>query len=108
MNSKFLTITMMSAALVGCAGSSDNVNFLQYQCEMGKSFAVAYFPEQERATLRLSGQEFPMIQMPSGSGARYILDDGNAETQNPLTLYTKGNDARLEYERVIYKYCKTN
>jgi membrane-bound inhibitor of C-type lysozyme len=48
-----------------------------------------------------------MIQVPSGSGTKYILHDGTAEIQNPVTLYTKGKEARLELSHLVYKNCIT-
>ncbi|KHA60013.1 hypothetical protein NL53_13000 [Vibrio variabilis] len=105
-------IVMMGVALIGCsqsASQSDNSfqgDWILYQCDAGKAFEVGYLPEQEKAWLKVEQQEFPLIQVPSGSGTKYILDDGTAATANPIVLHTKGTNARLEFARTIYKNCQ--
>lgn len=107
MNSKLLIVGALASFVVGCAPTPHKTEYLTYHCEAEKSFEVAYFPEKESAILRVSGQPYPLIQVPSGSGARYILDD-KTTAENAITLYTKGNEARLELEQSVYKNCKTD
>tara|TARA_Y100001960_G_scaffold201774_1_gene210881 strand:- start:1840 stop:2184 length:345 start_codon:yes stop_codon:yes gene_type:complete len=99
-------------SLMGCTQSAiESPNSFKgewktYLCESGKSFQVGYMSKQDKALLRLPKHDYRLIQMPSGSGTKYILDDGTAEKLNPVTLYTKGEEARLELGRVIYKNCQ--
>ncbi|UUM31199.1 MliC family protein [Vibrio japonicus] len=106
MHLNFLTIAVFVVLGTGCAGTQDKTEFLNYRCESGEQFKVAYFPSKESATLRLADQSYSLVQIPSGSGARYILDDKSAE-KKAITLYTKGVEARLELGQSIYKNCKT-
>ncbi|WP_299688360.1 MliC family protein [uncultured Vibrio sp.] len=103
--------SLCTLALVGCSKSAapDNAisdeGFVTYQCESDTSFDVAYL-ENEKAVLRLPKHEYRLTQIPAGSGIKYILDDGTSELINRVILYAKGDNARLELGRVIYKNCR--
>ncbi|ROQ86957.1 MliC family protein [Vibrio crassostreae] len=106
-----LVASLFTVALVGCSKSaapdsaaSDN-QFVTYQCESDVSFDVAYL-SNEKAVLRLPDNEYQLTQVPAGSGTKYILDDGTSEMINSITLRTKGDDARLELGRVVYRNCQ--
>ncbi|WP_135456026.1 MliC family protein [Vibrio echinoideorum] len=108
-----LIASLCTVALVGCSKSaapetesatSDN-QFVTYQCESDVSFEVAYL-DNEKAVLRLPNNEYRLIQIAAGSGTKYILDDGTSEVVNSVTLRTKGDNARLELDRVVYKNCR--
>ncbi|MCG9638974.1 MliC family protein [Vibrio sp. Isolate34] len=106
-----LVASLCAVALVGCSKSaapdstaSDN-QFVTYQCESDVSFDVAYL-SNEKAVLRLPDNEYQLTQVPAGSGTKYILDDGTSEMINSVTLRTKGDDARLELGRVVYRNCQ--
>lgn len=111
MNSRWLLCLVFSSALLGCTHSAvvkegelkQAANFVTYQCESNHSFDVAYLDEQ--ALLRLPKSEYRLKQVPAGSGTKYILDDGTAELLNRITLRTKGDFARLELGRVVYRNC---
>ncbi|MGY3568986.1 MliC family protein [Vibrio paucivorans] len=111
--SKYPLILFAVGLLAGCTQSAvngDTLNdsqFMHYQCGADKSFDVAYLTESEEAVLRLPDNEYRLVQVRAGSGTKYILNDGTAELMNPVTLRTKGKEARLELGRVIYKNCKT-
>lgn len=104
---------LAGTTLFGCSHSAidreadDTYQFVTYQCESNKQFEVAYLIEEQAALLRLPKHDYRLIQVPSGSGAKYILDNGTKPILNPVTLHTKGDDARLELGRVVYKNCKT-
>ncbi len=104
-----IPVLIIVTALVGCSQSAvvkddTSSQFMTYQCESNRSFDVA-FPEHEKAVLRLPDHEYRLTQVAAGSGTKYILDDGTAEILNSVTLHTKGDNARLELGRVIYKNC---
>ncbi|MGB1321232.1 MAG: MliC family protein [Vibrio gallaecicus] len=105
-----IPVLIIVTALVGCSQSAvvkddtSGSQFMTYQCESNRSFDVA-FPEHEKAVLRLPAHEYRLTQVAAGSGTKYILDDGTAEILNSVTLHTKGDNARLELGRVIYKNC---
>ncbi|MFL9759785.1 MliC family protein [Vibrio cyclitrophicus] len=106
-----LVASLCTVALVGCSKSasldsaaSDN-QFVTYQCESDVSFDVAYL-SNEKAVLRLPENEYQLTQVPAGSGTKYILDDGTSEMISSITLRTKGDDARLELGRVVYRNCQ--
>ncbi|MGF1799282.1 MliC family protein [Vibrio gigantis] len=106
-----LVASLCTLALVGCSKSaapdsavSDN-KFVTYQCESEVSFDVAYLGN-EKAVLRLPDNEYQLTQVPAGSGTKYILDDGTSEMINSITLRTKGDNARLELGRVVYRNCQ--
>lgn len=106
-----LIASLCTVALVGCSKSAalDNTvpdnQFVTYQCESDVSFEVAYL-DNEKAVLRLPDNEYRLIQIAAGSGTKYILDDGTSEVVNSVTLRTKGDNARLELDRVVYKNCR--
>lgn len=114
MKYRLIALTAVMTALMGCTHSaiqSDDVagaDFLEYQCESDRGFEVAFLSDQEAAILRLPKHDYRLIQIPSGSGSKYILDDGTSEELNSMTLYTKDDSARLELGRVIYRNCQVN
>lgn len=101
-----LVASLCTVALVGCSKSAAPDNqFVTYQCESDVSFDVAYL-SNEKAVLRLPDNEYQLTQVPAGSGTKYILDDGTSEMISSITLRTKGDDARLELGRVVYRNCQ--
>ncbi|MCZ4294490.1 MliC family protein [Vibrio sinaloensis] len=111
MKSRVLLTAMIGLVLTACSynaverDSAYQGDFEFYQCSADKTFKVAFMPNQPLALLRLPEHDYRLVQVPSGSGTKYILDDGTAQTLNPVTLYTKGSEARLELGRVVYKNC---
>ncbi|MEZ8825786.1 MliC family protein [Vibrio amylolyticus] len=110
---RLTVLTMFGFVLMGCSQSThsdmnvDESLFHTYQCESEQYFDVAYIPDSDIAILRVVDKEYALIRIRSGSGARYILNDGTADVENPITLRTKADDARLEYHQQVYKNCKT-
>lgn len=110
---RLLTAFALTGMLVGCADERvvrEEVfqgEFLFYQCESQYTFQVAYMPNTPAALLRTEQGDFRLMQVASGSGTKYILDDQTTEKPNPITLYTKGNQARLEVGRQVHKNCVT-
>lgn len=106
-----LAASLCTVALVGCSQSAapdvavSDDQFVTYQCESDASFKVAYLGN-EKAVLRLPENEYRLTQIAAGSGTKYILDDGTSELINSVTLRTKGDNARLELGRVVYKNCR--
>ncbi|MFM2590712.1 MliC family protein [Vibrio sp. TBV020] len=113
MKYRSLLMAVIGVSLVGCSYSAVEEKsayqgeFKNYACQDDKSFKVAYMPNEPKALLRLPENDYRLARVRSGSGSKYILDDGTSETINPVTLFTKGNEARLELGRVIYKNCMT-
>ncbi|RTZ16149.1 hypothetical protein EJ063_10250 [Vibrio aquaticus] len=113
MKYRSLAMVVVAATLMGCSYSAVEPkseymgDFKHYSCQDNKSFKVAYMPNEPKALLRLPEHDYRLAQVRSGSGAKYILDDGTSESLNPVTLFTKGNEARLELGRVVYKNCQT-
>ncbi|GAK82992.1 hypothetical protein JCM19238_536 [Vibrio ponticus] len=108
------SICITSAVLLaGCATSNDSTTNnndqygYQYQCSEDKQFAADYLIEEQGALVRVDGVDYALVQVPSGSGTRYMLPE-NAQTEiKPVNLYTKGKYARLELGREIYKNCES-
>ncbi|MCK6265311.1 MliC family protein [Vibrio sp. ZSDE26] len=113
MRLRMFFLLALGLSLMGCSQSSvnemkiDESLYHTYRCQSDMSFDVAYIPDSEIAVLRVEEMEYALIQIRSGSGTRYILNDGTAEVTNPVTLRTKGDEARLEYNQQVYKNCKT-
>lgn len=113
MKMKALWVLVAGMALLGCSHSAvehkddETHAFVTYLCDSNKQFEVAYLRDQQSALLRLPKHDYRLTQVPSGSGAKYILDNGTKPILNPVTLHTKGDNARLELGRVVYKDCKT-
>jgi|GEM_PF-1045494 len=113
MKYRSLLIALVGVGLIGCSfnavepKSAYQGEFKNYACQDDKSFKVAYMPNEPKALLRLPENDYRLARVRSGSGVKYILDDGTSETLNPVTLFTKGNQARLELGRVVYKNCVT-
>ncbi len=107
----WLLVAALTASLSACSSNKPVRNtvyqgdFIAYQCSSGGAFQLALMPNEDKALLRLPEGDYRMVRVPSGSGTKYILDDGTAKVQNPVTLYTKGNEARLEVGITIYKDC---
>jgi len=79
-------------------------DFKHYRCDDEKQFDVAFLAP-ETAVLRTSESLYRLVRITSGSGEKYILDDNTSAVVNPVTLFTKGEDARLEVKGIIYKTC---
>ncbi|KLN64278.1 MULTISPECIES: MliC family protein [Vibrio] len=113
MKHRVLFTTVLALSLSGCSFTAmERENhyqgdFMFYQCSAGETFELALMPNDDTALLRLPKRDYRMIQVPSGSGTKYILHDGTAEIQNFVTLYTKGKEARLDLGQVVYKNCIT-
>jgi membrane-bound inhibitor of C-type lysozyme len=110
MKRQFTVGAMVLATLVGCSQSAvveqdlSIGEYITYQCESERTFDIAY--GDQKALLRLPDNQYRLKQVVSASGTKYILDDGTAELMNGITLFTKGEHARLELGRVIYRNCR--
>ncbi|QFT10575.1 MliC family protein [Vibrio sp. THAF190c] len=110
MKRQFTVCAFTLAALMGCSQSAvvekdiSSGEYMTYQCESERTFDVAYGDEQ--AVLRLPDNQYRLKQVVAASGTKYILDDGTTELMNGITLFTKGEHARLELGRVIYRNCR--
>ncbi len=108
----FCLMALSLTALTACSSSTEvdglkvkDSDFQHYVCDDEKQFDVAYV-SSENAVLRTSESMYRLVSIPTGSGAKYILDDHTSVVVNPVTLFTKGNDARLEVKGIIYKTCR--
>jgi len=111
MNRNILLVIFCLAAITACSTTTEvdglKVNeseFKHYVCDDEKRFDVAFI-SSETAVLRTSESVYRLISIASGSGSKYILDD-HTTSSNPVTLFTKGEDARLEVKGIIYKTCR--
>lgn len=110
-------ITLPVIMLAGCAQSDSTMendsqameSTYQYQCMSGESFTVEYLTEDDTAILRIHDEEHSLKQIPSGSGVKYVSEDNMDASMSDMkiTLFTKGQEARLELGRNIYKNCDT-
>lgn len=82
-------------------------DFMFYQCSAGETFKLALMPNDYAALLRLPKRDYRLIQVPSASGSQYVLDESIDQVLNPVTLHTKGKEARLELGDTVYKNCMT-
>lgn len=112
MNKYYLVVAFCLMAITACSSSIEvdglevkQSDFEHYRCDDAKQFDVA-FVSAENAVLKTSESYYRLVRIPSGSGAKYILDDHTALVRNPVTLFTKGDDARLEVKGIIYKTCR--
>ncbi len=112
MNKYYLVVAFCLMAITACSSSIEvdglevkQSDFEHYRCDDAKQFDVA-FVSAENAVLKTSESYYRLVRIPSGSGAKYILDDHTALVLNPVTLFTKGDDARLEVKGIIYKTCR--
>ncbi|MCZ4374201.1 MliC family protein [Vibrio diazotrophicus] len=109
----FCLVALPLTALTACSSSTEvdglkvrDSDFQHYLCDDEKQFDVAYV-SAENAVLKTSESLYRLVRIPSGSGEKYILDDHTSAVVNPVTLFTKGDDARLEVKGIIYKTCRT-
>ncbi|EGU40048.1 MliC family protein [Vibrio scophthalmi] len=98
--------------LAGCASSdsqtsSNDPNQYQYDCDNQHQFSVTYLIEEQGALVRVQEMDYALIQAPAGSGLRYMLPDNALSEVMPVTLYARGDNARLEYGREVYQNCVT-
>ncbi len=112
MNKCYLVVAFCLIAITACSSSVEvdglevkDSEFQHYVCDDEKQFDVA-FVSSENAVLKTSENYYRLIRIPTGSGAKYILDDHTAVVLNPVTLFTKGDSARLEVKGIIYKTCR--
>lgn len=78
-----------------------------YECAAGRFLSVAFINagDESFAVLQEAGRIVPLKVAPSGSGARYLSEDGGLE------LWTKGDTAMLtllggDAEIPLYRDCK--
>ncbi len=109
MNVQWCVFLITLPVLGGCVASGQHRSdgnagvFYHYQCDDTQAFDVSY-PSEQSAVLRLLDHNDSLIQVAAGSGAKYILDD-DSTLSNPVTLYTKGDAARLDVHGVVYTNC---
>ncbi|WGW01085.1 MliC family protein [Vibrio sp. YMD68] len=108
-----ISVFFIGLGLIGCTQTQlndsqiDGHPYVQYRCESGDSFEVAYIPDSDFAVLREDDVQYDLVRSRSGSGVMYILKEVMAEAENPITLRTKGKEALLELDHHVYKNCKT-
>lgn len=114
MNRLSIVIAFCLMVITACSSSIEvdgvevkESDFKHYRCDDEKQFDVAYLTS-ETAVLRTSESLYRLVRITSGSGSKYILDDHTSAVVNPVTLFTKGNDARLELKGSIYKTCSVD
>ncbi|EGU44815.1 hypothetical protein VII00023_11474 [Vibrio ichthyoenteri ATCC 700023] len=104
-------LTSAVLLLAGCASSDNQTsandsNQYQYDCDNQQQFSVTYLIEERGALVRVQDIDYALVQAPAGSGTRYILPNNALSEVMPVTLYTRGENARLEYGREVYQNCK--
>ena len=95
---RLFTIAML-AGIAGCAALEPAPRPVEYACDAGKRFSVAYHPSGETAVIEINRMRFPLRREVSASGAKYSCD--------VLTLWTRGREAMLEMEgERAYSNCR--
>ncbi len=109
----YIMVAFCLTVITACSSSTTQViegleveesDFQHYRCDDDKQFDVAYVSSRH-AILKTSESYYRLATVPSGSGSKYILDDRTAAVENPITLFTKGSNARLEVKGLIYRTC---
>ena len=101
MNVKVLVSLCLVVMLQACSTS-----YVTYHCQADKEFDVAYTKNHESAVIRVDNQEYTLMQVPAGSGVKYVPTGEEKTKVNPLVLHTKGEHARLEVGSEVYKGCR--
>ncbi|MHC6526588.1 MliC family protein [Vibrio proteolyticus] len=107
---KTLIAAAASVVLFGCAQSGNTSsqageNFLHYSCDAKMAFDADY-SQQDKATVRVDGQDYALTQVPAGSGIRYILANEQGEGMD-VDLHAKGDGARLQVGDTFFRNCVT-
>lgn len=83
---------------------SENYGY-HYQCSDDKTFQADYLIEDRGALVNVDGEDYALVQVPAGSGTRYMLPEFAQTEVAPINLYTKGDYARLEYGLDVFINC---
>jgi membrane-bound inhibitor of C-type lysozyme len=89
-----LTAVLLTAAPVFAQ------TYLKYRCEDGAQFSVAFIEQSKSAYVQLDGKSIILPRRLSGSGSRY--------KKGAVTIWIKGNDARLKRQKQKWTQCKTD
>ena len=65
---KALNIGLLAIILQECSSQ-----YVTYYCQSDKQFDVAFSDDHEDAVLRVANEEYSLMHIPAGSGAKYIL-----------------------------------
>ncbi|PMH37588.1 hypothetical protein BCU68_07725 [Vibrio sp. 10N.286.49.B3] len=110
MKMNLATCSLSVIALVGCSqpkmdgDGSNKSHLVRYLCG-DDGFSVLYLPDK-KALLEFRDETFQLIQVPSGSGIKYITDDRDFTFTTAVTLYSKGEEAIFEFGRAVFADCR--
>ncbi|MDN3609285.1 MliC family protein [Vibrio ostreicida] len=99
---------------LGCSPSGaehlypNSAEFVAYDCMANQRFDIALLPDQQAVILRFADQRLRLTQVPSGSGVKYVRYDHESLHHPAVILHTKGDQALLEIDDLVYKNCKTH
>ena len=74
--------------------------YLKYHCEDGAQLSLAFVEQSKSAYIQLDGKSVILPRRLSGSGARY--------NKGGVTVWIKGDDARLKRPKQKWTQCKTD
>ena len=74
--------------------------YLKYHCEDGAQLSLAFVEQSKSAYIQLDGKSVILPRRLSGSGARY--------KKGGVTVWIKGDDARLKRPKQKWTQCKTD
>ena len=74
--------------------------YLKYHCEDGAQLSLAFVEQSKSAYIQLDGKSVILPRRLSGSGARY--------KKGGVTVWIKGDGARLKRPKQKWTQCKTD
>jgi membrane-bound inhibitor of C-type lysozyme len=89
-------------ALIGFVASATAPSaqtYLQYRCDDGAQFEVAFVEKTRAAYIQLDGKPMTLPLRLSASGSRY--------KKSGVTFWIKGNDAQLKRPKHKWTQCRT-
>ncbi|AYH44865.1 MliC family protein [Azoarcus sp. DN11] len=89
--------SLLAALIAGCAQAPTASRPVEYACDAGKGFSVAYHAGGD-ATIDIEGMRFGLMkEAASGGEERYAC--------GALTLWRRGSMARVDLENSLYENC---
>lgn len=113
MKDKYFVLVLFVAGLLACVSEDDEGRspylgpYYHYQCNLDKTFQLAFMPNEPDVLLRLPKRDYRLQRAEAASGEKYTLHASSTDDFEPVSLHLKGNHAFLSLGSEIYRNCIT-
>ena len=113
MKGKYFILVLLATILLACVSEDDKDRspylgpFYHYQCNLDKTFQLAFMPNEPDVLLRLPERDYRLQRVEAASGEKYTLHSSSTDDFEPVSLHLKGDRAFLSLGSEVYRNCTT-